>query len=138
MGAALFPEGIRAANRQLGRVLDAPQYKGRARGLYGRMSQDPRIEKIVVGLPLSLRGEKGRMAEEVERFARQLRKRSSVPVVLWDERFTSVQARRVLRQAGEKVGRKKGKVDCIASVLLLQNYLDFQHVSVKDPAKEKD
>ncbi len=84
------------------------------------------IEKIIIGLPLTLKGEKGQSVKKVEQFAMKLKSSISVPVVLWDERFTSVQAKRILHQADEKPSHKKGKVDLIASVLLLQNYLEFQ------------
>jgi putative Holliday junction resolvase len=84
------------------------------------------IEKIIIGLPLTLKGEKGQSVKRVEHFAMELRRSISIPVTLWDERFTSIQAKRILHQAEEKPSRRKRKVDLIASVLLLQNYLEFQ------------
>lgn len=84
------------------------------------------VERIVVGLPLTLRGERGHMAREVERFTAELRHRIRIPVTLWDERLTSVQAKRVLHQMEEKPYRNKERVDLIASVLLLQNYLEYR------------
>ena len=84
------------------------------------------IEKIIIGLPLTLKGEKGQSVKKVEHFAMELKRCISLPVILWDERLTSIQAKRVLHQAEEKPSRRKGKVDLIASVLLLQNYLEFQ------------
>ena len=95
------------------------------------------VERVVVGFPLTLRGERGRMAREVERFADKLSQRIRVPVTLWDERLTSVQAQRFLQQMGEKPSRKKERVDLIASVLLLQNYLDHQKGSWAKSQGEK-
>ena len=84
------------------------------------------IEKIIIGLPLTLKGEKGPSVKKVEQFAERLKRRIAIPVILWDERLTSIQAKRILHQVEEKPSRRKGKVDLIASVLLLQNYLEFQ------------
>ena len=95
------------------------------------------VEKIVLGLPLTLKGERGDMAQEVERFASELHHRGGIPVTLWDERFTSVQARRIIRQKGEKPSRKKEEIDLIAAVLLLQNYLDFQRESSVNSQEER-
>lgn len=84
------------------------------------------IVGVVVGLPLNLRGEKGHLALEVERFVDKLKEHISVPVILWDERFTSVQSKRILHTLHQKPSQKKERIDRIASVLLLQNYLDYQ------------
>jgi putative Holliday junction resolvase len=84
------------------------------------------VEKVIVGFPLTLKGEKGKMAKETERFIQRLRQNMHIPVTRWDERLTSVQAKRSLVHAGKAVRRKKENIDCIAAVLLLQNYLDFQ------------
>jgi putative Holliday junction resolvase len=91
-----------------------------------------KVDRIIIGLPLTLKGEKGKLAKEVEQFAMKLRRHFPVPIILWDERLTSVQAKRILHQSNEKPSRKKGKVDLIASVLLLQNYLAFQRGSLAE------
>lgn len=84
------------------------------------------IERIIVGLPLNLRGQKGHLALEVERFVQRLKKHISIPITLWDERFTTVQSKRILHVLHQKPSQKKERIDQIASVLLLQNYLDYQ------------
>ena len=66
------------------------------------------------------------MAQEVKHFVDTLRERLDVLVELWDERLTSVQAIRILQQAGEKPSRNKDRIDRLASALLLQNYLDHR------------
>jgi putative Holliday junction resolvase len=84
------------------------------------------IDKIIMGLPLTLKGDRGEWAREVEWIALKLKAFTETPILLWDERFTSVQAERFLHQLEEKPSRHKKKVDAIAAVLLLQNYLDSQ------------
>lgn len=82
------------------------------------------IETVVVGLPLHMDGSKGSQADEVEEFIRHLETHLSLPIVRWDERLTSVQAERTLRQ-GEMRRKKRSKViDQVAAVLILQSYLD--------------
>jgi putative Holliday junction resolvase len=76
---------------------------------------------IVVGYPLSLDGSVGRQARRVEAFARRLQKAIGLPLELWDERLTSVQAERSL--AGH---RSRGPVDDVAAAIILQAYLDRQ------------
>ena len=98
---------------------------------------DMGVEKVVVGFPLTLKGTRGRMTQEVERFAATLHRRIQIPVILWDERLTSIQAERFLQQVDEKPSRKKRKVDLIAAVLILQNYLDYlKGASEKDQGEK--
>lgn len=84
------------------------------------------VSKIIVGYPLTLKGEEGDAARMVHRFVEVLRDRVSVPVELVDERFTSSIAERTIRELGvsRKKRRDKGKIDEIAAVILLQGYLD--------------
>ena len=96
------------------------------------------VEKVVVGLPLTLGGKKGRMAKEVEQFASQIETQIQIPVTLWDERLTTVQAHRIIHQADEKPSKNKDKVDRLAAVLLLQNYLDHQKGAIADRLEEGD
>jgi len=93
---------------------------------------------VVLGLPLLLSGEHGEAAHAVEAFAAALRMRVSVPVELWDERFTSTIAEQSLREEGASSGRRRGggrertrtvnvdksRVDMRAALLLLQSWLD--------------
>ena len=95
------------------------------------------VRKIILGLPLTLKGEKGNMAMEVEKFADKLYQKTGIPVILWDERFTSVQAQRIIHQKGGKPSRKKEDIDLISAVLLLQNYLDFLRESSVNNHEEK-
>lgn len=81
-------------------------------------------EEIVVGLPLHMDGTRGPAAQSAESLARRLEEESGLPVRLWDERLTSVQAERLAREAGEKRGRERGRLDARAAEILLQSYLD--------------
>lgn len=94
------------------------------------------VEAVVIGHPLTLKGKKGRMAQEVEQFAAHLNTRIYVPIILWDERLTSVQAKRIIHEMEKKPSRRKEKVDLIASVLLLQNYLDYRRGTMKKKPEE--
>jgi putative holliday junction resolvase len=82
------------------------------------------IERIIVGYPLTLRGEKGPAARWVDRFVGMLAGAVSIPVTTWDERLSSVQAQRIMHQINQKPSRMKGRVDVLASMIILQNYLD--------------
>jgi len=81
------------------------------------------VARIVVGLPLRLDGSRGDAAEAAERFARLLSS-GGLPVEMWDERLTSVEAERQMRELGERTRGRKGKVDARAAAVLLQSYLD--------------
>jgi putative pre-16S rRNA nuclease len=84
------------------------------------------IEEIVVGLPLRMSGEAGIQSEKVEEFADELRKRFKLPVHLFDERLTSVEANRLLDETAMSDRRRKEVVDQIAAVLILEAFLGFR------------
>ncbi|HZY09811.1 MAG TPA: Holliday junction resolvase RuvX [Bacteroidota bacterium] len=86
------------------------------------------IEKIVVGMPLSLKGEQGSQAGKVEQFIAQLKNNFGLEVIEIDERFTSRIAQQTIRSLGVSKKRRqmKEKVDQIAAALILQDYLDKQ------------
>ncbi len=82
---------------------------------------------VVVGMPYTLRGEKGAKAEEVDRFVTGLRRVLPVDVVTFDERFTSRIAQQTLITMGTKKRERrenKGRIDAMASALILQSFLD--------------
>jgi putative Holliday junction resolvase len=84
------------------------------------------IECIVVGLPVHMSGRLGVEAEAAERFAQQLARETGLPVDTLDERWTTRQAERALRdaQASKRRRRQRGRVDSVAAALLLQTYLE--------------
>jgi len=82
------------------------------------------IERIVIGLPKNLSGEIGKRAQEVMGFAEALEKSVGLPVVLWDERFSTNEAHRVFEMASISHKKRKPYLDMMASQLILQGYLD--------------
>lgn len=84
------------------------------------------IEEIVVGLPLMMSGKMGFLADEVKHFVESLKKIISIPVLTWDERLTTVQAERSLRESSLTRKRRSKVVDKVAAVIILQNYLDYR------------
>lgn len=83
------------------------------------------VRKIVVGLPMTLKGEVGPQVEKVMSFVDELRKRIQVPVVTWDERLTTAQAERALLAQDISRSKRRVKRDQVAAEIMLQSYLDF-------------
>ncbi len=84
------------------------------------------VERVLVGHPLHLKGYAGARAQQAERFADRLREKLEVPVELFDERLTTVEAERLLREAGATRAERRRAADQIAAQLILQTYLDKQ------------
>jgi putative Holliday junction resolvase len=82
------------------------------------------VTQIVVGLPLRMSGVEGIQAEKMQVFAEELRKRFHLPVHLWDERLTSAQANRLLRETEMSIKRRGEVVDQMAAVLILQSFME--------------
>lgn len=82
------------------------------------------ITEIVVGYPLRMSGAEGAQAEKMQRFAEELRQRFQLPVLLWDERLSSAQANRLLRETDMSIKRRGQVVDQMAAVLILQSWMD--------------
>jgi len=82
------------------------------------------IAEIVVGYPLRMSGAEGIQSEKMARFAEDLRKHFQLPVHLWDERLTSAEANRVLRESEMSIKRRGEVVDQLAAVLILQSWME--------------
>jgi putative Holliday junction resolvase len=82
------------------------------------------VEAVVVGMPLSLSGERGPAAQQTEEFVAALSELLPVPVLTWDERLTSAQVERSAQAAGLSERDRRGRLDAAAASLILQNYLD--------------
>jgi putative Holliday junction resolvase len=82
------------------------------------------VERVVVGYPRSLDGTVGEQAEKVGRYAAGLAEVLDVPVILWDERFSTVSAERLMREAGLRGKKRRERVDAVAAAVILQDYLD--------------
>ncbi len=82
------------------------------------------VKEIVVGLPLRMSGAEGTQAEKIQAFAEDLRKRFNLPVHLWDERLTSAEANRLLRETELSIEKRGKAVDRMAAVLILQGWME--------------
>lgn len=82
------------------------------------------VVEIVVGYPLRMSGAEGIQSEKMQVFAAELRKKFGLPVHLWDERLTSAEANRVLRDSEMSIKRRGEVVDRLAAVLILQSWMD--------------
>jgi putative Holliday junction resolvase len=87
------------------------------------------ITEIVMGLPLRMSGIEGIQAEKVQVFAEELRRKFKLPVHLFDERLTSVEANRLLRETEMSIRRRAEVVDQLAAVLILESFLQFRKSS---------
>ena len=91
--------------------------------------------ELVVGLPRRLNGELGPQAQKVLAFMDDLRSAVKVPVVPWDERFTSAMAQQVLIEADVSRKGRKAVVDKVSAILILQNYLDYRKLADAEARK---
>ncbi len=114
------PLGITAQGLQtLERVNSRRDYAALA-----SLARKHEVSLILVGNPIGMSGKEGRQAEYVRQFAEGLAQRSGLPVKMWDERLTTVEASRVLRESGIGIEKRARAVDRLSAVLILQNYLD--------------
>lgn len=95
-----------------------------------------KIEKVVFGLPLMMNGKKGPIADAVLYFVEQMKKYTDIPLITWDERLTTVQAERSLREGSLTRKRRSLMVDTVAATLILQSYLDHQKMQNYDGTTE--
>ena len=82
------------------------------------------VEEIVLGLPLNMNATEGVRVELTREFQEKLERRTGLPVILWDERLTTVAADKIMMVRGVRRERRKDYVDKIAAALILQGYLD--------------
>ena len=88
-----------------------------------RLAKEQGAEELVMGYPRNMDGTLGPRAEKYAAFADRLREASGLPVVLWDERRTTVDAHRILGDHGVRAKKRKDKVDSVAAALILEGYL---------------
>ena len=87
------------------------------------------VQTLLIGRPLHMSGAESRQSDYTEEFADRLRHYLQLPVVFWDERLTSAEAERMLRDSGATLEQKKNAVDRLSAVLLLESYLGFQQTT---------
>jgi len=93
-------------------------------GALERVIREYAVREIVVGLPLRMSGAEGTQSEKMQLFAEELRKRFRLPVHLWDERLTSAEANRLLRETELSIEKRAKAVDRMAAVLILQGWME--------------
>ena len=96
-----------------------------------RIIRELDVGLVVAGNPIHMGGAEGRQSQWVREFAKALESRTGVPVRLWDERLTTVEASRVLRSSGISIRKRAAAVDRLAAVILLQSYLDYAMKSAR-------
>lgn len=89
-----------------------------------QLAADRSIALFLIGDPLHMSGDKSRQAQYIRDFAERLSEITGVPVQFWDERLTTVQAQRVLKESGISIEKRARAVDRLAAVILLESYLD--------------
>lgn len=94
------------------------------------------VERILVGHPLHLKGYASQRAREAEQFARWLARDLRLPVELFDERLTTAEAERLMREAGASRRQRREASDRMAATLILQTYLDQQAVAPRHVGEE--
>lgn len=88
------------------------------------LTEEYQVDEIVLGFPKNMNNTEGERCRSTLEFQKLLEKRCNLPVALWDERLTTVEAERSLMEGGVRREHRKSHVDRIAAVLILQGYLD--------------
>lgn len=81
------------------------------------------VEKIVLGFPKNMNGTVGPRGELTRELADKLKQKTGLPVVLWDERLTTVSAAKIMNQTNVRGKKRKQQIDSLSAVLILENYL---------------
>lgn len=106
--------------------LDTIQRQNKRRDMeaLGQLLAKYEVREIVVGLPLRLSGAEGTQSEKMRRFAENLKAHFGVTVHLWDERWTSTEANRLLRETDLSIKKRGQAVDRMAAILILQSWME--------------
>ena len=88
------------------------------------IAREHQVQLVLLGHPLNMRGDEGRQAVYTRDFAQRLTERTGLAVRFWDERLTSREAERVLKQSGISIQKRAKAIDRLAAVILLASYLD--------------
>ena len=137
--------GIDFGGKRIGLALSDPEGKiARPHGVLERRSPladvrriclaavEEGVDEVVLGLPLEEDGTRGESAAAVEGFFADLESHLDLPIHLFDERYTTREARDALREAGLDARSARGKVDAVAAALILQTYLDRRRLADAD------
>lgn len=93
-----------------------------------KIINDNNVEEVIVGLPKNMDGTTGFQGEKTIKFAEILKQSTDRPVIMWDERMTTISARRIMIENDVKQKDKKNLVDTIAAVVILETYLSRKNM----------
>ncbi|MDY6834578.1 MAG: Holliday junction resolvase RuvX [Chloroflexota bacterium] len=88
------------------------------------LAEQHNVKLIVVGMPRSLDGNLSKQAGRISGFVSALSERTGLPIETWDERYSTVSARKMMQEAGTKRTHRKKNIDALAATVILQSYLD--------------
>ena len=91
-----------------------------------RLAREHGVEELVLGHPINMDGTRGPRSEKAQAMAELLREATELPVVLWDERRTTIDAHQILMNNGKNAKKRKKTVDAVAASLILEGYLTFK------------
>ena len=95
-------------------------------------------QELVMGYPRNMDGTLGPRAEKYAAFARRLEEATGLPVALWDERRTTVDAHRILGEQGVRAKNRKDKIDSVAAALILEGDLDWKRLQAQRQEREEE
>jgi putative Holliday junction resolvase len=90
------------------------------------LASERSVETIIVGMPRNMNGSHGPAADKAKAFIEELRRETTLPIVSWDERLSTVSAQRALQEAGRNTRKQKSVIDQVAAQIILQSWLDSQ------------
>jgi putative Holliday junction resolvase len=93
-----------------------------------RVIRENQVQEIVLGYPLRMSGQEGTQSQKVAEFAEEVRRKFGLPVHLWDERLTSAEANRLLREADLSIQKRAQAVDRMAATLILQSFMQARSI----------
>lgn len=135
LGERRIGVAISDPTRTLARSLGVLERRSRAEDFaaIAALVREHEVGLVVVGLPRSLDGKMGPQARRMKRYADALARALSVPLVLWDESFSTVTAAQLLIETRQAARKRRQRIDAVAAAVILQDYLDAQtadHLSV--------
>lgn len=97
--------------------------------------QEYEITSIILGYPKNMDDSVGERAQKTQEFQEMLKRRTKLPVILWDERLTTVEADEILRESGVPKGERKKVIDKVAAAIILESYLNASESEREKGAK---
>ena len=88
------------------------------------ITRDYKVDKIIIGLPLNMDDSESEISKTVIDFSENIKRRTGLPVELWDERLSTLEATDILKEAGIKVQDRKTYIDKIAASFILRRYME--------------